>query len=145
MKQSILFVGALVISLSATAQKDNFSGKWSEKRYTFVDTTDVGRDLISANYDDYSSGRKVLDRKFIAIQEGFNENILLKITKEKEQYWAMDELGLKYEIHFDSAIKKYYITFKQTLLELKYDVKTKNLYLIDPKEKNTFYEFKRTL
>ena len=145
MKKHISIAAFLLFSFSSIAQKEPMLGKWSEVKFTFIDTTDAGRDLVMLNYEAYRNGEKILDPKFIAIQEGFNENLILTFTTEKEKYWAKDESGLKHEISFDKHVQKYFITLRENRFEVKYDGKTKSLYLINPLLNNTFYEFKRKI
>lgn len=144
MKKQISTFTFLLISLFSIAQNETMVGKWRETKFTFTDTTDAGRDLMNENYEAYRTGEQILDPKFITSQEGFNEDMTLTITKEKEIYWAIDQAGLKHEIYFDSKFRKYFVKLKKTPLEVKYDVKSKHLYLINPEVKNTFYELKRT-
>ncbi|CAM4061547.1 hypothetical protein FLAN108750_08300 [Flavobacterium antarcticum] len=146
MKKQISIAVVLLATLSSMAQTEPMLGKWSEVKYSFVDTTDAGRTVILSDYDAYRSGKKVLDSKYIAIQNGYtdkNEKSLFVIKKEKDEFWAVDKFNSSHKITFDAKERKYFITMNGTKLEVKHDLKTKNLYFVDPKTKINFYEFKR--
>lgn len=146
MKKSITVVAVLLITSIAMAQKEPIIGKWSEVKYSFIDTTDAGRDIIIADYDAYRSGKKVLDSKYIEVQNGYTDkNVIapLLISKVKDELWATDKFNTSHKITFNDIENKYFITMNGTELEIKHNLKTKNLYFVNPKSNINFYEFKR--
>lgn len=146
MKKQISIAAGLLMTLSTMAQTEPMLGKWREVKYSFVDTTDAGRDVINGDYNAYRSGKKVLDAKYIAVQNGYtdrNDNSLLEIKKIRDDFWATDKFNLSHKITFDAKENKYFITMNGTRLLIKHDLKTKNLYFVNPETKVNFYEFKR--
>ena len=65
--------------------------------FKFVDTTDAGKDEINNYYDDYKSGRKVLDRQYIDERELTAQDISGYKVKG---YWYFDkrQSELKYRL-----------------------------------------------
>lgn len=146
MKKSITVAAVLLSTFTAMAQKEPIIGKWSEVKYSFIDTTDAGRDIIIADYNAYRSGKKVLESKYIEVQNGYTDkNVIapLLISKVKDELWATDKFNTSHKITFNAKRNKYFITMNGTELEIKHNLKTKNLYFVNPKSNINFYEFKR--
>ena len=146
MKKKMSLAVLLFVTISSIAQHEPILGKWSETKYTFVDTLDEGRDLILKDYTAYRSGKKKLAPQFIAVQQGYtdkNEKSVMTITKVNDEFWVIGEENLKYKITYSAGEKKYYITMQGTRFEVKYDSESKNLYFINPELNTNFYEFKR--
>lgn len=145
MKKQILITAMSLITFSSIAQKESMLGKWIEQKRSIVDTLDIGRDLINAEYDAYRSGKKKLDAKYVHVQEYYakdNDKLVLVIWKEKDEFWAAAEDDLKNKILLKPIRSNYFLSYYGAKYEINYDVKSKLLLLINQESKKDYYEFK---
>lgn len=145
MKRKILNIGILLISLTSFAQKEALTGKWIEQRRSLVDTLDLGRDLVNAEYDAYRSGQKKLDAKYIYVKEFIapdSNKLKLEIWHENEFLYAAVAGDLKNKFILEPKQGKYFLKYIGTIYEIIYDSKNNMLRLVNLEHKLEFYEFK---
>ena len=144
MKKSILSAAIVLISWSSMAQNEAMLGKWIEQKRSFIDTLDVGRDLINAEYESYRSGQKKLDPKYVKVEEFIAPNadkINLVIWQENKSMWIAANGDLKNKFIVEPKQGKYFLKYYGTMYEILYDSEIKKLRLVNPEYKMDFYEF----
>ena len=100
---------------------------------------------MNENYDEYRSGRKTLDTKWMGLQEGYNANLIYTIIKVKNEYWIIDELNKKRQIVFDYKAKKYFVRLESELFEVRLNPKTNTLLLVKNDRYDACIAFKQKI
>lgn len=145
MKKQILITAMSLITFSSIAQKESMLGNWTEQKRSFIDTTDAGRDLVNKEYDDYRSGKKKLDPKYITVEEfvaADSDKLRLVIWKEKDYFWAAAEGDLKNRILLEPKKGIYFLRYFGKTYEITYDLNRKILRLVNAEYPLDFYDFR---
>lgn len=152
MKNHILFIAMLFISLPSISQKNKIVGKWIIVKETQSrDTVNSQSDFIKEPWDDYNTNKKVLDTRYIDQREDLIENEqnwILIIKREKDYFRGKVEKKLNRKIVYDIANENYWTivndsngTEKKMILKL--NKKNNRLLVIDDNLKYIVSEYKR--
>lgn len=151
MKKYILILGLTIVTFQSFGQMNKIVGKWVLTTESYLDTISAGLDEINANFEDYKSGKKILDRQFVVIDPrdiAENDAMEVIIKKQKTKFSMKNRKGnFNHEILYDATNKNYYTTimgpWESRNLIVEYDPKNDKILLFDPLYDVALYELSR--
>ncbi|WP_432670834.1 hypothetical protein [Flavobacterium sp. SM2513] len=146
MKQFFTMIAVLLFSLVASAQEVSLEGKWSETKFSYIDTLNTGRYLVAKDFAAYAKGEKKLPAQYFELKEVVpkdDKKRILTITKKDDFYLAKDQYNFNQKITYNPTTENYLTIMNGNPLVLKIDPVTKRLSIIEPISNITYFEFKK--
>jgi hypothetical protein len=119
--QKLLIASFVLLSLYSCKKEpleDSISGKWDMAYYTWIDTTDLGREEINKDILAYKNKTKILGSEFVnkgkdivGAKDHWSGEIVksfsIEIVENNSVYEVINEKGVKSEVVFDKKKNQY--------------------------------------